>query len=869
MYGTCTFHRRGSLVISVMRSQSPRELDRGSGGSRDIQPAMVSLGQGGDSLGQDPCDDGEGSDGSDHCNDEGDHHMVLLRAETHTPDASRDSGFWWPMSTDADRTNFKVFLRVGEPEKITADNLNLPRGARFVNLSDSIANVGNLNGQLSSDEDGQTLLIEPEREGDHSVQVKVQLPSGACESNTIVFQITKPMQYREPHARAAKPGGTVVFELEEQGANVKLSRAQMGQFSLLLLDSENSVVIKDWLVLNNVSGELKVQLPQSIGNLDKSQTFVVQRATKFRVMEEINFTLNFVTFSFEDCPSELIQGQAISAISLVSTPDIGDLTKLGVKLDIGTLASYGFCHSFSADNSKLQIAGTPNRALDAREHLVKIVCRGVTSLIKLKLPEVEIPKPPCLVPNAVPYIKKFSLDNKLAEINSKVAGADYEFEENISDHKKLLKLGSKGNYYELTLLIGLETEVQFDFDRNKLCSLESIDYKRHRHDPMKAENEQWLEWKPNEHQADFDIKVSEDGHLLITGSPKAHWCDKDVRIDKESGLRFRHYFLRITPQNKAGYGEPVNVLIQCRPLKVFWGLAQTYKFPEMENITTKLECCKADLDTMIKDHRELGFDILLSCCDVIAASIDESREHVQSLLSVVKTVDLSCYISGHGFELEQSDNTWLLVRDKDFSVDFRAERNNLCIQDTVEKISKEADNSSFLVLTSDACREKLKASNGLPPKFGPKNISNSKLRMRISKLFKQSVIWHSTSSGRLSFGGRVSEMSRFTEVLHHEFLALIAGDQTELHKKAGSPFPTGIDPHLEARVQTKVQARVLQNFTDKTVDDDAQWPECQKKALEAFTFSLPHFPFVPPALYAPQQDSNANVVQVPSDADPR
>ena len=79
-----------------------------------------------------------------------------------------------------------------------------------------------------------------------------------------------------------------------------------------------------------------------------------------------------------------------------------------------------------------------------------------------------------------------------------------------------------------------------------------------------------------------------DGNLVIKGLPKAHWGDRDVRID-ESGQRFRHYFSQITQQNTAGYGKPVHVLIACRPLKVIWGIEQTHMSAKMAHIADKLE----------------------------------------------------------------------------------------------------------------------------------------------------------------------------------------------------------------------------------------------------------------------------------------
>jgi hypothetical protein len=885
-------------------------------GSRDIPPLVVSLGQGGDSMGQDPCDaqkpdsspstsdranvnsdsekevqsgansssgrgggkdydddgddagnhDGDdGSEGSDDGSDGSDYHMILVRVHAETPNVSRDRSPWWPVLPDADFTTFKVFVRVGEPCKITADDLT--RGARFANLSESIRG----NEQLSSEEDGQTLRILfatfPEQEGDLSLRVMMRFPDGDCESTTtIVFQITEPVQYREPHTLVSKPGDSVVFKLKEQGANTAnchLSSTQMGRFSLVLGYSERAAVVKDGLELNDESGELKVQLPLTIGDCDKSQTFRIQRKNKMRLMESFQLTFDFVTFSFTNCPLELIQGQAIStAISFVSTPDIGDLTELGVDLDIGVLTRCGF----SFDKSKLQIVGTPDRALDKLEHPVTIACQSVRSRIKLKLPEVGIPKPPCLVPNAMPRIQ-FSLHKTATEINEAVV-ADHMFEASIlKDYPtKLVKERSDSCDYELTFIMGIETEVQIAFDSDKLSSLERVHVQLQRHYHMRPENERWREWKPKENQLDFNITVV-DGDLVIKGSPKAHWGDRDVRID-ESGQRFRHYIAQITPQNKAGDGKPLNVLITCKPLKVFWGVAQTYTSDKMADNAEKLECCKADLETMVEDHRALGFDILLSCLDATGVSIDNTLKRiVVRIIQEVKATDIVYYMSGHGYEREETSKTMLLLRDEKHSADWDAHRNNLCIQNTVDTIAKVAHSSTFLLLIVDACRERLRA-----PELSKNPVSDTVLKLRISKMFKQIVIWFATSSGRLSIGGSgQAELSRFSGVLHQELVQIAQGTRRELSSPApGEAFFPGMSA-LKARVHDRVRHLVLEKVSRRTQPSEAQVPDYREMYVcEAFTFNLPSFPSLPAALCAPpQQDSSANVVQVPSDADPR
>jgi hypothetical protein len=448
---------------------------------------------------------------------------------------------------------------------------------------------------------------------------------------------------------------------------------------------------------------------------------------------------------------------------------------------------------------------------------------------------------PCLVPNAMPRIQ-FSLHETVTAINEAVA-ADHMFEASIlKDYPaKLVQVGSDVFDYELTFIMGIQTEVQIAFDSDKLSSLERVDVKLQRHYPMQPENKRWLEWKPKRNQLDFNITVV-DGDLVIKGLPQAHWGDRDVRID-QSGQRFRHYFAQITPQNKAGDGKPVKVLITCRPLKVFWGVAQTYTSPKIADIAEKLECCKADLDTMVKDHRELGFDILISCLDATGVGFDNSMCIVVRIIQKVKATDIVYYISGHGYEREETSKTMLLLRDEQNSADWNNDRNNLCIQDTVEKIAKVADNSTFLLFIVDACRERLRA-----PEFaknGP--VSDTVLKLRISKMPKQTVIWFATSSGRLSIGGSgQAELSRFTGVLHQELVKIAQRKSSELHNAApGEVYFPGMAA-LKARVHDQVRNLVLQKVSRRTQSSEAQVPDYREKNVcEAFTFNLPSFPGLP------------------------
>jgi hypothetical protein len=366
---------------------------------------------------------------------------------------------------------------------------------------------------------------------------------------------------------------------------------------------------------------------------------------------------------------------------------------------------------------------------------------------------------------------------------------------------------------------------------------------------MQPMNERWLEWKPKKNQLDFNITIV-DGDLVIKGSPKAHWGDRDVRID-ESGQRFRHYIAQITPQNKAGDGKPLNVLITCKPLKVFWGVAQTYTSDKMADNAEKLECCKADLETMVEDHRALGFDILLSCLDATGLSIDNTLERiVVRIIQEVKATDLVYYMSGHGYEREETSKTMLLLRDEKHSADWDAHRNNLCIQNTVDTIAKVAHSSTFLLLIVDACRERLRAP-GLA-KSGP--FCDTVLKLRIFRGIMQTVIWFATSPGRLSIGGSgQAELSRFSGVLHQELVQIAQGKRSELTNAApGEAFFPGMNA-LKIRVHDQVRKLVLQEVSRRTQPSEAQVPDYREMDVrEAFTFNLPSFPGLPAALWTPQ-----------------
>jgi len=269
---------------------------------------------------------------------------------------------------------------------------------------------------------------------------------------------------------------------------------------------------------------------------------------------------------------------------------------------------------------------------------------------------------------------------------------------------------------------------------------------------------------------------------------------------------------RITPKNRAGDGEAVNVLITCRPLKVFWGLAQTYCGTQMPKDVVKLECCKIDLINMMQDHRDLGFDILISCLDATGVGVDATLKHIVSLVRKVKATDLVCYISGHGFEPEDTSKTWLLLRDDLGSADWDKERNNLCIQDAVEKIAKEADSTTFVVMIVDACRETLRTVE-----LAKRRSSDEILKMKISGIFKQIVIWFATSSGRMSIAGSGEmAMSRFSGALHQELVQIATGGQCELYTVPGNRYQPGVS-FLKTRVHDAVSKLVLSWVVERMI----------------------------------------------------
>jgi len=430
----------------------------------------------------------------------------------------------------------------------------------------------------------------------------------------------------------------------------------------------------------------------------------------------------------------------------------------------------------------------------------------------LLLPEVKIRKPPRLAEQAVMQITSFGLDEKIAEVKT-TAGTIYGFEDRGMHRGTLIPTGLDG-WYELTMMFGVETKAAIKYVDEDLSGLEKL--KVEGLDP----------------RTDADIKIYvKDGHLVIEGTPQAHRGDRDLLID-QSQKRFRQHIVTITPQNQAGDGDEVRLIITCRPLKIFWGVAQTYNFEAMPTTVTKLECCKLDLETLIDDHRRLGFDILIWCLDTPRAVIEKAQKDFTSLIGVVKTADIVCYLSGHGYEIRDGSKSFLLVVDKDGSADWDTDSGNVCIQTELEAIAEAADNSTFLLLIIDACRTRAQ---------GKDKASDQALKMKISRYFTQQVLWWATSKERIALEGRQGQMSLFSKCLHDALNEVITGSISEL-VRFNELFIVGM-PALKTWVHKKVCEQAAATLQRRSTEDVAQRPSMNDtEAREAFTFALPPRP---------------------------
>jgi len=428
------------------------------------------------------------------------------------------------------------------------------------------------------------------------------------------------------------------------------------------------------------------------------------------------------------------------------------------------------------------------------------------------------------------------------------------------DRKSILSLGSQG-CHGLQLFFNVKTKLQIDFDSDKLTALEKVNVQIRRHDPI---TEGWMEVE-NVQGLSFTVK---DGNLVVEGKPIAHEGKKDVRIDK-SGLRCRHYAAFITPQNRAGNGEVVTLMITCLDLGIFWGGAQRYietqsfceKNPSIAGPVGKLECCKVDLDGMFTIFGRLGaWHILFKCVDTSIKCIDVTRRYVEEFTSTVKTTRVVLYFSGHGYSTE--DGTYLLISDENNLVQLDPgsfERNNLCIESAANDIQHRGDNSTLVLVIPDVCRTLLKSACS-------KNISatKSRLQFKIGKWFPQLIIFNSTSEGLPAHGAANGglEMSQFTGILYMVLKEVLDGNPSESLELMRPPATNSYASGLVA-----VKDRVHRAFLDKLLQGicniqevDAQVPEYREgRVREAVTFKSLPFPPLPAALELQTQVNSCGI----------
>jgi hypothetical protein len=411
---------------------------------------------------------------------------------------------------------------------------------------------------------------------------------------------------------------------------------------------------------------------------------------------------------------------------------------------------------------------------------------------------------------------------------------DFTFHEQVSD-KKRVPLREDG-CYELNLIMGVPFEAMLMFSKNKFSALDTIE----------------TDWKG---KPDKDLVICvKEGCLSVSGTPQAHHDDGKLTLRiHESSRRFRRTCLVVTPQNfLGGPGEKVTVIITCRPLKVFWGLAQTYDFKTMPEGLTKLKCCDKDLEVIFKDHMDLGYDILLLCKNTMLRSIEKARQQLVSLIEKVKTVDVVSYFTGHGYEKEDN-KTHLLVKQRDDRGEFAAwdtDAGNVCIQTELAHLEKAADSSTFLVLIIDACRTVPLPNGSVNGKNFPKR-SDSVFKLKLEGVLqKQVVLWWSTSFERIAMAGHENrdEMSPFTAYFHEVLQTHAVKEKNELNPvRAASDerYITGI-PVIKDEVHRRFENHLLQELKKKDRNcrnfqpEHAQQPEYREIALrEAFTFALP------------------------------
>jgi len=737
----------------------------------------------------------------------------------------------------------------GRKYEITAEALMMP-GARFENLSQSIGN----NPAISKNGEALIALFKlPVHDGDRRVPVKMRIPDAAevCDC-VIVFKVTAPLRYAHPERILRPEKQTIVFNLEVQPLNCEAqSQARMGEFSIIPKDLSESFVSN--LDLDPQSGKLTVRLPRAVNlfkgrmseedSSEKTLELFIEQKNKMGERTMHVFGFERVKFAFSNIPDELIKGQNITGpISLTSVPNI--LTQLQVFItDLGSLPG-GFEICERSFGSKLEITGAPNVESDAKVHVLTISCNGLAGIpVKLALPQIKIRETPLLQKPHPGRVTIFSLDKTLLHI--KGAAKDFQFEENLMDaeHKKLFTMGSEGCSAQLTLVMGVETVVQIDYVSDKLRALESVNVEIRRFVHAKKE------WVPQKNVKDFCITVK-DGNLVIGGTPQAHTDEKDLLID-ESAQRCRIFNVKITPQNQAGNGKILSLTIICRPLKIFFGVAQTYvsiKIP----ISDRLECCRVDLTKMIEVQRLLGCDISLTSCDATRGQIDcQSRDlHTIALSS---PLDLLVYFTGHGqqrFQDADGYKTDMLLRHEDFSANWESVPHNLCIEDFAEEILKFTDDSSFPVVFADICRSN---SEGSDTKGPPTHLT---FNLTFKSLMKQIVIWWSTSAGLTAMAATSGQnvMSMWTGIVVQVLLELHEGKLPDLlltQDQYHNQYIPGISAVVKARVHRLVSERVQKECKKKKYNADTQAPEHREiKVREAFSFQSPSFPPLPADLCA-------------------
>jgi hypothetical protein len=372
----------------------------------------------------------------------------------------------------------------------------------------------------------------------------------------------------------------------------------------------------------------------------------------------------------------------------------------------------------------------------------------------------------------------------------------------------------------------------------------------------------WIGRKEN--QLEICVK---DGSLSISGTPQARWKTQsddfpkrpeNFQIDK-SNRRFRRTFVVITPSNKAGQAEEVKVMITCRPLKVFWGIAQTYDDktkPISIHPRGKLICCGKDVEVMLKKHRDLGFDLLLSCRDTTLPSIRAARDQLIPLIEKVKTVDVVSYWTGHGYEKHGGSTTYLLLKRESLEGEYKyawgEDSGNVCIQEILAELQGVADPSTLFLLIFDACRINLEdgSVNGTnPPQMTQPRIKiNFELKLLekklIQKLERQEVIWWSTSSARTAEGGLKGGKSAFTACLDAILQSHAVEKEWELSRTPNHEIETYVKgiTFIENAVHLKFRNEFLLPRCLKTDNPEhVQVPQCTvgPGVREAFTFALP------------------------------